>query len=96
MTIKPFGRTKRQIRDASSGAYYVWCNGDLSYPISLRDKLGRDDVNIVSRGWLNHKSNLIGVKTEIILDHAIDTSDLNIYDVLIVIKHLNIINRHKR
>jgi len=47
MTERGTGRTKAQMMAAPYRAYYVWVNGDLSYPKTLASHVGRQDLRIV-------------------------------------------------
>lgn len=63
------GVTTGQIINAPFGAYYVWINSYLDYPISLARRLGRGDLRIVSPSWLNcYPYPINGVI--VIVDHA--------------------------
>jgi hypothetical protein len=67
------GKTTRQMEAASQGAIFVWCNGQLSYPKNLAQKIGRSDLEIVSPSWLDGRVGYIGRKLSgVILDHAAD------------------------
>ena len=65
--------TTRQMKAAPQGAIFVWCNGQLSYPKSLAQKIGRGDLEIVSPSWLGgHVENEGEELSGVILDHAAD------------------------
>jgi len=65
------GETTRQMEAAPQGAIFIWCNGQLSYPIDLASKIGRSDLKIVSPIWLEGNSGYVGKRlTGVVLDHA--------------------------
>lgn len=63
------GQTTKQMREAPRDAIYVWVNSYLDYPRSLARFLGREDLKIVSPGWLCPQS-IFGGRHKIVLDHA--------------------------
>ena len=56
--------------DAPKGAYFVWCNKHVDYPIQLSRQLGRSDLKIVAAGWLNSSFSRGINKRIIVIDHA--------------------------
>ena len=68
MQARRSGKTTAQMQAAPRDSYYVWCNGNLSYPIELAKRLGRADLKIVPPSWLNEQNVRKGVEVE--LDHA--------------------------
>lgn len=69
------GRTSRQMMAATYGAIFVWCNEHTQYAKALAKSLGRDDIRIVSPGWLE---SIIwrGHIVEIVVDHAAQLTPL--------------------
>lgn len=68
------GHTTRQMKNASHGAIFVWCNRNLNYPRDLARQLLREDLMVVSPDWVN-QSRWRGLKiTEMVLDHAMPDS----------------------
>lgn len=63
------GVTAQQMRDAPRDSVYIWVNQHLSYPLRLAAILGRDDLKVVSPGWLR-PSNVYGQRREVVVDHA--------------------------
>jgi hypothetical protein len=65
------GRTTQQMREASHGAVFVWCNENIYYPVRLTYTINRRDIQVVPRSWFR-VDRLAGKRfTEIVLDHAI-------------------------
>jgi len=46
--------------DAPRGTVFVWVNHHLDYPRSLARHLDREDLTIVSPGWLEYEGNWVG------------------------------------
>jgi hypothetical protein len=46
---RPVGETTKQMQNAPEGAYFVWYNDELAYPIKLATFLGREDLIILKR-----------------------------------------------
>jgi hypothetical protein len=67
------GRTTRQMQGAPKRSVFVWCNGQLDYPKSLAQRLGRSDLAIVGPSWLSSGAGrrFPGV----VLDHNLSQSD---------------------
>lgn len=63
------GRTTRQMRDAPTGAIYIWCNQHFIYPKNLAREIGRSDLKIISPGQA--ETYIRGVRRPIVIDHAI-------------------------
>ncbi len=64
------GQTSRAMLDAAPEAFYVWCNGNLSYPKRLAASLGRSDLRILRIGEFNQRT-LSGYRgIEVVVDHA--------------------------
>lgn len=68
--MRQSGQTTRQMREASEGAVYVWCNGVLSYPRYLASYLGRTDLEIVPPNALDNHGLMYNPQKEIVVDHA--------------------------
>ena len=66
------GHTTEQMRAAAQGAYFVWCNGAIGYPINLSRALGRNDLRIVSLNWLCAGFWRGLNPDQFVLDHAVD------------------------
>ena len=80
------GRTSRQMMEAPPGATFVWNNSMLDYPRSLAADLGRTDLIIRPRSWLD-PMRVRGLRgLTVVLDHAIelDQSGLKALDILIL------------
>lgn len=64
------GRTTEQLRQAATGAVFVWCNGHLGYPRRLAAALSRQDLCIrgpdffSEMGWLGSRPGMV------VVDHA--------------------------
>lgn len=64
------GETTKQMTEAPQYAVFVWVHGDLEYPRDLARKLQREDLEIVSPFWLEHRR-WIGLRLRgIVVDHA--------------------------
>lgn len=63
------GRTRLQIQRAPQGAIYVWCNHRLHYPAALAKALHREDLEIVSRAWLDN-DHWRNTRKPIVIDHG--------------------------
>jgi hypothetical protein len=63
------GRTTKQMRDAPQGAIFVWCNGHTDYPRALARHLGREDLRIEPRSFVESNTHMATSKP-IIQDHA--------------------------
>lgn len=64
------GRTTKQMQEAPAGAVFVWCNGSTAYPRALAKRLGRDDLQVMPRAWLTHRS-VYGMRPgTLVIDHA--------------------------
>lgn len=61
------GRTVEAIKNAPSGAIYVWPTEDLAYPRGLCQSLERGDIRVVS---LSTAPTLRGLSKPIVYDHA--------------------------
>lgn len=60
---------------AERGAHFVWVNDQLHYPRELAEKIGRDDLKIVSPDFFS-KDRWRGIQfTEIVIDHAAYLND---------------------
>lgn len=68
------GSTTKQIQDAPIGAVFVWCNAHVDYPKKLAKELGREDLKIVPRDWLDNRWRGLEL-TAIVVDHATKLSD---------------------
>lgn len=64
------GETTRQMESAPKAAVFVWCNGALSYPKDLAQKLGRTDLKIVGPDWLTNGYWRGLELTGLVVDHA--------------------------
>ena len=62
------GRTKRQMQDAPTGAFFVWCNDVFGYPRLLAREIGRRDLRIISPSQIRQLRGMHG--TAVIVDHA--------------------------
>jgi len=72
------GRTTEQMKNAATGAFYVWCNRDLNYPKRLAQRLGRSDLRVVFPGWLRVGwRGLALYPGDVVLDHAIQPRQLD-------------------
>ena len=63
------GRTAQQMRDAPTGACFVWCNEHLNYPARLAVHLDRADLFIIRSSQDTdhfHRGSVWGV----VRDHA--------------------------
>jgi hypothetical protein len=67
------GRTTAAMLAAPQGAFYIWPNGELVYPMKLARELGREDLKIKSPEWLR-ADRLAGQRKPIALDHATQLS----------------------
>jgi hypothetical protein len=54
----------------AAGAVYIWVNNQLQYPRSLAKTLGREDLTVVSPGWLDSYQWRGMELTGVLLDHA--------------------------
>lgn len=68
------GTTSRQMIKAPHGAIFVWCNGNVWYPCTLANHLGRQDLQIKPLGWLR-EDNMRASTGEIVVDHAAHLSE---------------------
>lgn len=67
------GRTTKQLQALKPDALFVWCNGHTAYPKELAQKLGREDIKIVSPDYVT-SDNWKGLRfSEVVLDHAYHT-----------------------
>lgn len=84
-TYKGTGRTTAAMLAAPVGAVYIWPNaGSIRYARRLADFLGREDLEVVSRGWLT--KNWRGKRDlKVRIDHATELSSMD-FDVLGAIK----------
>lgn len=72
------GRTTSQLKHAPMDAFFVWCSHYTDYPKMLAEKIGRQDLKIVSPDWLE-LDHWVGLKISgIVVDHA---AKLNIYQM---------------
>lgn len=69
------GTTTKQMQDATKGAHYVWVNGHLDYPRALAQKIGRQDLVIVSPEFFSGVRWMGFSFKGIVLDHATDLND---------------------
>lgn len=69
------GATTRQMQGAAKNALFVWVNSHFSYPRELAEKLGRDDLRIVSPSFFDNDRWRGQVFTEIVIDHAAYLND---------------------
>ena len=85
--MRQTGRTAQQMLDAPQNAVYVWCNGRLKYPRHLAQELGRDDLQIVSPGWLE-SNRWIGLRpTGLVLDHAYLPDNMKQFNAIQLIRN---------
>jgi hypothetical protein len=61
------GATTKQMQSAPRGAIYLWCNDEIDYAKRLAALLGRSDLRIVKRSWLETSS---GFNGDLVVDHA--------------------------
>lgn len=66
------GTTTAQMTNSPKGAVFVWVNSHLDYPRQLARKLKREDLKIVSPGWLDGMQWAGLELTGLVLDHACD------------------------
>jgi len=67
------GRTTKQMQEAPQNSVFVWVHHDLHYPKKLAEKIGRNDLKIVSPNWLLNSwkgAQLSGL----VIDHFAHTS----------------------
>lgn len=69
------GKTQRLMLAAPHGALFVWCNDVLHYPKELARKLGREDLRIVSPGWLEYGGWRGSRFPGMVQDHACDFTE---------------------
>lgn len=50
------GRTTKQMLEAPQNAVYVWCNDRTEYPHKLALTMGRGDLRVVPKRWLQSHS----------------------------------------
>lgn len=50
------GRTTKQMLAAPQNAVYVWCNDWMKYPHKLAMSIGRGDLRVVGKRWLQSHS----------------------------------------
>lgn len=68
------------MQNLPKGGYFVWGNRDITYPKRLAHDLGRDDIIVVSVGFLDNRgltaitTVLSGMFTGIVVDHAAELS----------------------
>lgn len=75
------GTTTQQMLDAPQGAVFIWNNSYLSYPLALARKLGRDDLQIETPGWLTDYR-YVGQRLKgLVVDHAIQYTDQIAYHI---------------
>lgn len=64
-------RTTQQMLEAPIGAIYVWVHPPLYYAVDLAKFHHREDLQIVTPGWLESPANIRGRHfSGIVLDHA--------------------------
>ena len=63
------GRTTKQMQDAPQGAIFVWCNNRASYARELARKIGRADLQIEPRNFLESDRRM-GISKPVVIDHA--------------------------
>lgn len=68
--VRQVGHSTHQMQTAPQGALYIWCNGDLAYPISLARSIGRGDLRFVWSGWLDEAHSMHDLQQKIVIDHA--------------------------
>jgi hypothetical protein len=67
------GRTTKQMQEAPQNSVFVWVHHDLHYPKKLAEKIGRNDLKIVSPNWL--LNGWRGVQLSgLVIDHFAHTS----------------------
>lgn len=67
------GITTRQMRTAPRDAVYVWPNGRLGYPMSLRRSLDRLDLRLVTDRFLTDPRAIYGLAdAQVVIDHAVE------------------------
>ena len=67
------GRTTKQMQEAPQNSIFVWVHHDLHYPKKLAEKIGRNDLKIVSPNWL--LNGWRGVQLSgLVIDHFVYTS----------------------
>lgn len=66
------GTTTAQMQNSPKGSVFVWVNGHLDYPKQLARKLQREDLRIVSPGWLADERWQGLEYPALVLDHACD------------------------
>ena len=80
------GRTTLQMIDAPPNAFYVWCNNGTDYPKYRAKRLGRTDLQVRSRGWLDHHratDELRGTPDcTVVIDHAMEPLRPDIVEML--------------
>ena len=69
------GRTSRAMQAAPTRTIYIWCNDRLDYPKQLAHHLKRDDLEIVSPGWLDSDRWRGRRLSGIVVDHAARLTD---------------------
>lgn len=65
------GRTTKQIKNAPQNSTFIWCNSDISYPKEIARKLGRDDIEIRTPGYIGLQKHR-GCRRPIVIDHAVN------------------------
>lgn len=65
----PDGTTSRQMLNAPKDAVFVWLSDDLTYPMELSRKLGRNDLDVRPKSWLCSR-NVRSPTRHIVVDHA--------------------------
>jgi hypothetical protein len=80
------GRTTKLILSAPKNSLFIWCNGHLSYPKSLAKNLERDDLEIVSPGFLMSDKWRGRIFSGIVIDHDFwehkKYFDQGLYDII--------------
>ena len=77
---RDIGITTGQMQRAKRGAFYIWVNSHLQYPMSLAISLKRADLKIVSPHWLD-TDKCRAYRQQIIIDHATHLTSKQ-YDIL--------------
>lgn len=68
MNDRGTGITSQQMRDAPTGAIYVWCNRHTDYARSLARHLSRGDLKIVTPEAADRA--IRGTRFPVVIDHA--------------------------
>ena len=70
MNNRGTGKTTQQLNSAPHGAVFVWCNGQIGYPQQLARSLGRTDIQVKPKSWLD-SNECMGVRAPVVYDHAL-------------------------